>query len=176
MECNQYYDHMIEELKNTDHNMFEQATLMRNICKEYNMTQSALAKQLKVSQSSIGNKIRLLQYNLQERDAILRYRLSERHARALLRILPPKRAKLIETVGRMQLTVQQTEELTEKYGDNNNFAATYDSNTLDNSSPLETFLQHTQSGAEQLRLAGNKVTCLTERGESWHRITVTISE
>lgn len=172
----EHYRDLLNTLQDNHLNMFEQASLMREICNEYHITQSDLAKQLNVSQSSIGNKIRLLQYNFQEREAILRYRLSERHARALLRILPPKRAKLIETVGSMHLTVQQTEELTEKYDEKNDSGVMFDLHTHEDSSSLESFLRHTQRGAEQLRREGNKVTCLTERGESWHRITVTISE
>lgn len=171
-----YYDYidLIDAIKNNNLNMFEQAFFMRDICAKHSMTQSALAKLLNVSQSSIGNKIRLLQYSEQERNAILLYQLSERHARALLRIFPPKRAKLIEAVGKQRLTVQQTEELIEKYSENHFEDAPLELYSAVVPCSIDVFLHRIQSGADQLRQAGNTVTCLLERGESWHRVTVTI--
>lgn len=156
--------------------IFEQATAMRQLCIKLNMTQSTLAKRLGVSQSTVGNKIRLLQYNMRERELVVKYALSERHARALLRILPPKREKLIETVGKMQLTVQQTEELVEKYKSDPQAVPVASTCASIAVLSAEGFIASAQSAADQLRRLGYKVTCMTEMGETWKRISITVCE
>ncbi|MBQ2806252.1 MAG: hypothetical protein IJF08_04310 [Clostridia bacterium] len=166
---------LIERALSDQSSIFEQATAMRHLCVRLNMTQSALAKRLGVSQSTVGNKIRLLQYSLGERELVLKHGLSERHARALLRICSPKREKMIETVGNMHLTVQQTEELVEKYHRETHHPASGERITRD---PLsaDSFITSTQSGADQLRRIGYKVTCLTETGDHWRKISITVCE
>ena len=163
---------LIEQLKNASGNMFEQASTMQTLCMQYRYTQAALAKRLSISQSSVGNKLRLLQFSSAERAKILDLGLSERHARAILRAQPHKRIKLIGTAGIMHLTVQQTEELVEKHG---GIVQNAEVNTLLSSTiNTDTFIKRTQSDADRLRSQGYKTTCLTESGEGWVRITVTI--
>ena len=165
---------LLELLSCRERNMFEQATAMQLLCKKYSHTQATLAKKLGVSQSYIGNKIRLLQFSQQEREHILKYALSERHARVLLRTEPPKRRKLITTVGNLHLTVQQTEELVDKH------CMTHEldikNTTFENNVSANTYLLQVQAGAERLRAVGYKTTYMTESGENWQRITVTIIE
>ena len=165
----------IKSITENSGDMFTQAELMHKLCLEYGYTQSRLAKQLHVSQSSIGNKIRLLQYSQQEREQILFYRLTERHARALLRVLPPKRAKLIKTTGEMHLTVQQTEELVDKYrGDTMPTAP--DSDFERQIADIDSFTDHITTATNKLRNFGYHVSYLTESGERWQRITIIVRE
>lgn len=161
----------LAHFNNNPLNMFEQAELMRYLCTRFQLTQHDLAKHLHVSQSSVGNKIRLLQYTDQERYLILKHNLSERHARTLLCILPPKRLKLIETVGNMQLTVQQTEELIEKYRTNKDIS---EYAPLGEAVTIENYIASIHAGAKKLQQSGNKVSCLTEAGDHWIKISLTV--
>lgn len=165
---------LLDKLLNDDLNMFEQATIMQALCAEHHMTQSQLAKKLGISQSNIGNKVRLLQFNQNERAQILKHGLSERHARTLLRISSPKRAKLIETVGNMHLTVQQTEEIVEKYRTEAEPLPILSANVAFNSYSVNDYISDIQKGAECLRSLDHKVSCLTETGESYYKITLLI--
>lgn len=155
--------------------MFDQARCMKHLCIHYHYTQSSLAKKLGVSQSCVGNKLRLLQFSAQEQSQIREFRLTERHARALLRAKPPQREKLIATAGNMHLTVQQTEELVEKYAESTQHIINNPAET-DNAINSESYLSQVQRGAERLRALGYRTTCLTESGEGWTRISVTIVE
>ncbi len=166
---------LLLRLKMREGTIFEQAKAMQELCTQYNYSQSALASLLGVSQSCVGNKIRLLRFSTWEQAQILEYGLSERHARALLRIQSPKREKLIATVGKMHLTVHQTEELVEKYANPTQDAEEHNQSSL-SITTAETFLQHMQISAEKLRTLGYKTTCMTESSDGWHRITVTILE
>ena len=173
---NNIYDQLdlIGALAHFNHNplnMFEQADLMRYLCTRFQLTQHDLAKHLHISQSSVGNKIRLLQYTDQERYLILKHHLSERHARTLLRILPPKRIRLIETVVKMHVTVLQSEELIEKYQTN-----TDDRENLLSHEPIsvENYISSIQSGAEKLQRNGNRVSCLTETSDHCIKLSLTV--
>ena len=153
--------------------IFEQARAMQELCAQHRYTQATLAKALSVSQSYVGNKVRLLQFSEYERSLILNTNLTERHARALLRVSPPKREKLLHTVAQMHLTVQQTEELVEKYAG----AVISDiSAPITDLPSVDTFISQTQLGAERLRALGYKTTTLTESGDTWTRITITVVE
>lgn len=163
-------DRLLDLAANND-DMFTQAFAMQRLCKLYKFTQSSLAKHLKISQSTVGNKIRLLSFTPQERGRILEYKLTERHARALLGIQPPKRAKLIEFVGKMHLNVRQTEDLVEKYRCDAQ-AIAVESSSLDNS--VFSFFDNIVSNAQALRADHASVSCITEHGEGWQRITVTV--
>ena len=74
----------------------------------------------------------------------------------------------------MHLTVQQTEELVEKYIDGEKSA--YSVAIKDVAINAQGFVTQMQGGADRLRALGYKITCLTESGEAWTRITVTIVE
>ena len=165
---------LFDSLSKDNLNMFEQAGIMHKLCFEYHMTQNQLAKKLGISQSNIGNKIRLLQFNSNEKSQILKHNLSERHARTLLRISPPKRIKLIETVGNMHLTVQQTEELVEKYRSEAEPQPISSTKASFNSYSITNYISDIQSGAERLRSLDYRVSCLTEAGDTYYKITLLI--
>ena len=158
-------------------NMFDKASAMHTLCSKYGYTQSSLSKQLGISQSAVANKIRLLQYNIHERSLILSAHLTERHARALLRAAPMQRISLIHTVTEMQLTVKQTDELIDQHNTNYSFTEKLAGPTvlqINSIHSAEFFTRQILHSADLLRNAGHKVTCLTESGEGWQRITVTI--
>ena len=169
-------EHLLKALSG-DADMFVQASAMQALCKRHGFTQSTLAKHLNLSQSTIGNKIRLLTYTPAERQAILQYNLTERHARALLAIRPPKRAKLIETVGNMHLNVRETEELAEKYRDNEIFLHKNQVEQFNLTEfTAERFIMQTGASVDRLRACGSKVAYVIEQGDGWKRLTITIHE
>jgi ParB family chromosome partitioning protein len=161
---------MLQSLILRSGNYFEQARTMQALCAECRYTQASLSKLLNVSQSYVGNKIRLLQYSAAEQALLLEYGLTERHARALLHVSPQKREKLITTAGKMRLTVHQTEEMIEKF---DTVAPSTPSAAPQQLSAAQ-FMVQTQDAAQRLRALGYKTTCLSESGEGWHRITITI--
>ncbi len=166
---------LLKDITDKNCDMFAQAELMQKLCVEWGYAQSSLAARLHISQSSVGNKIRLLQYSQQERERILYYQLSERHARALLRILPPKRVKLIETAGQMRLTVQQTEDLVEKY--RSGAISELSTNESDQRvANIASFTDYIAVATNKLRNFGYHVSCLTESGDRWQRITIIVRE
>lgn len=162
---------LLKILQTAETDMFTQAQAMYALCARHGYTQNSLAKRIGVSQSCIGNKTRLLQFSASEREAILAHQLTERHARALLRAKSPKRERLIATAGSMHLTVQQTEELIEKYG----FSSEIPPETTSPAS-IDSFFTHTQAAAERLCTLGYRTTCMVESGERWRRITITVLE
>ena len=92
--------------------MFEQASALVNLLREWQITQEEAAKRLGISQSYLANKLRLLKLSPEEQNEILQYKLTERHARALLRVDDPAlREKILRQAGEKHLNVSQTEEL-----------------------------------------------------------------
>ena len=95
-----------------DLHMFEQASALVNLLREWQITQEEAAKRLGISQSYLANKLRLLKLSPEEQNEILQYELTERHARALLRVDDPAlREKILRQAGEKHLNVSQTEEL-----------------------------------------------------------------
>ena len=102
---------LIENIQREDLNAIEEAAGYLQILKLTGLTQQQLADKLGRSQSSIANKLRLLNLSEEVKDAVSSGKISERHGRALLAADEEKQKKLLETIIRKNLTVQQTEEL-----------------------------------------------------------------
>ncbi|MBQ7380055.1 MAG: hypothetical protein IJW70_10320 [Clostridia bacterium] len=167
---------LISTLLQKKEDMFTQGEIMHRLCTQYGFSQSKLSKILGVSQSCVGNKIRLLHFSAQERAAITRHNLSERHARALLRISSPKRVKLIETAGQMHLTVQQTEQLVEKYRNDATVLPSIPASDSVSIPTIDKFSEYISENTDRLRNLGYKVSCLSESGERWRKFTILICE
>ena len=102
---------LIENIQREDLSAIEEASGYLQILKLTGLTQQQLADKLGRSQSSIANKLRLLNLSEEVQQAISSGAISERHGRALLAVDEEKQKKLLETIVRKNLTVQQTEEL-----------------------------------------------------------------
>lgn len=103
---------LLENLQRSDLEIFEQATAIVNLLKEWQITQEEASRRLGMSQSALANKIRLLKLSPEEQYAIVEHGLSERHARALLRIDEVTlRQRILRVVIEKKLNVSQTEEL-----------------------------------------------------------------
>ncbi len=103
---------LLENMQRRDLHMFEQATAILNLLREWQITQEEAARRLGMSQSYLANKIRLLKLSPEEQGEIVQNRLTERHARALLRVDDIEmRQKILRTVITRGYNVAQTEEL-----------------------------------------------------------------
>lgn len=103
---------LLENVQRRDLQMFEQASAIVTLLREWQLTQEEAARRLGMSQSYLANKVRLLKLSSDEQEEIIRHKLSERHARALLRIDDIElRRKVLQTVIDRGLTVAGTEEL-----------------------------------------------------------------
>ncbi len=102
---------LIENIQREDLNAIEEAAGYLQILKLTGLTQQQLADKLGRSQSSIANKLRLLSLSEEAKAAVSSGLISERHGRALLAADEEKQKRLLETIIRKNLTVQQTEEL-----------------------------------------------------------------
>lgn len=100
---------VMENLLREDLNLFETASAMDRLCREYGLTQEEIAARLSVSQSYVANKLRLLRFDEEERQQILAGALTERHARALLRLEGEKRREALARVLKEKMNVAATE-------------------------------------------------------------------
>lgn len=105
---------IIENMQRQNLNCFEEAEGIRKLLDEYDLTQEDVAEKLGKSQSTIANKLRLLKLSENERIKIIEGGLTERHARALLKLEPGSREKLITLAIKRKLTVEETEELVKR--------------------------------------------------------------
>ncbi len=103
---------LIENIQRKDLSYFEEALAIERLIGFYGMTQEVAAERLGKAQSTVANKLRLLKFSEAERQMLVTGNLSERQARALVRISDSAlRKKLIETVIRKHLNLEETEEL-----------------------------------------------------------------
>ena len=102
---------LLENIQRRDLQMFEQASAIQNLLREWQITQEEAARRLGMSQSSLANKLRLLKLSPEEQSVIIENKLTERHARALLRIDNiEERQIILHSVVTEGLNVAQTEE------------------------------------------------------------------
>ena len=76
---------LVENLQREDLNCFEEATGIRSLIRQFQLTQEEVAHMLGCSQPSVANKLRLLKLTPREQTLLIENGFSERHARALLR-------------------------------------------------------------------------------------------
>ncbi len=100
---------LIENIQRVDLSALEEAKAYVKIMQYQRITQSELAKQMGKSQSSVANKIRLLNLNETVQEAVEKKQISERHARAMLSLQPEEQTKMLNTVLKNKLNVEQTE-------------------------------------------------------------------
>ena len=103
---------LIENIQRKDLSYFEEAAAIEKLLNVYGLTQEQAAQRLGKAQSTIANKLRLLRFSDSERRLLLTGGLSERQARAIVRIEDDiERSRVIETVVKQRLNLEQTEEL-----------------------------------------------------------------
>ncbi len=101
---------LLENLQREDLNCFETARSIKEMLKQFDMSQEQLSQKLGMAQSTLANKLRLLQLEECQQEIILNHGLTERHARALLILPADKREKALQHIVKHGLNVAQSEE------------------------------------------------------------------
>ena len=101
---------LVENLQRRDLDFWEEATALRRLIDQFQLSQEEVARQIGKSQSAVANKLRLLKL---PEDVVGQLRdagLSERHARALLALPSPElQRQAAAHVIEKELTVARTE-------------------------------------------------------------------
>ena len=106
---------LVENLQRRDLDFWEEAQALQSILDTYHLSQEELARRIGKSQSAVANKLRLLKLPPEILSALRDGGCTERHARALLRLENQDLLRrAVEEILAHQLTVAQTEQLTER--------------------------------------------------------------
>lgn len=100
---------LIENIQRENLSAIEEAKAYLKIMQYQHITQSELASQIGKSQPSIANKIRLLNLNDNIQNAVESKMISERHARAMLSLSNEEQNKVLDSIIKDGLNVEQTE-------------------------------------------------------------------
>lgn len=100
---------LIENIQRENLSAIEEAKAYIKIMQYQHITQSELAMQIGKSQPSIANKIRLLNLNDNIQNAVESKIISERHARAMLSLSAEEQNKVLDSIVKDNLNVEQTE-------------------------------------------------------------------
>ncbi|NBK97571.1 MAG: ParB/RepB/Spo0J family partition protein [Erysipelotrichia bacterium] len=100
---------LIENIQRENLSAIEEAKAYLKIMQYQLITQSELAEQIGKSQPSIANKIRLLNLNDNIQNAVESKMISERHARAMLSLSSEEQNKVLDSIIKEGLNVEQTE-------------------------------------------------------------------
>lgn len=103
---------LVENIQRKDLNALEKAEAYLRLAKEFNLTQSEIAKKVGKSRESVANAIRLLELSSDIKQALREGRISEGHARAILSAPSQEDQKKVFTaVLAGGVSVRKTEEL-----------------------------------------------------------------
>lgn len=109
---------MVENLQREDLNCFEEASGIRALVRQFQLTQEEVARILGCSQPSVANKLRLLKLSQREQTLLIENGFSERHARALLREeSEQRRMELLQRMIAEHWSIAQTEKMAGKTPD-----------------------------------------------------------
>lgn len=75
---------LIENIQRQDLNAIEEASAIKSLMSEYNMTQEMVAQKIGRSRPAIANTLRLLNLDKRVQDMLIEGRLTETHARAIV--------------------------------------------------------------------------------------------
>lgn len=102
---------LIENIQRKDLNFLEEATAIRMLMVEYDMTQAEISHKLGKSQPCIANKMRLLQLPLTVQEKAVSSGLTERQTRALLRLKDEAQMiKAIDVIVKRGLNSEETDQ------------------------------------------------------------------
>lgn len=106
---------LVENMQRENLNCFEEAAGIRELIRQFQLTQEETARMLGCSQPAVANKLRLLRLSQREQALLIENGFTERHARALLKVEDEsERAALLERMIAEHWTVAQTERRAEK--------------------------------------------------------------
>jgi len=102
---------LVENIQRENLNPIEEATALRRLVDEFQMTHQEAGEAVGRSRSAVSNLLRLLELSADVRELVDARHLEMGHARALLTLEPALQAQAAREVVRKELSVRQTEEL-----------------------------------------------------------------
>ena len=102
---------LVENIQREDLNPIEEATALRRLVDEFQMTHQEAGEAVGRSRSAVSNLLRLLELSDEVRELVDARHLEMGHARALLTLEPSLQAQAAREVVRKGLSVRETEQL-----------------------------------------------------------------
>ena len=102
---------LVENIQREDLNPIEEATALRRLVDEFQMTHQEAGDAVGRSRSAVSNLLRLLELSKEVRELVDARHLEMGHARALLTLEPSLQAQAAREVVSKQLSVRETEKL-----------------------------------------------------------------
>jgi len=102
---------LVENIQREDLNPIEEATALRRLVDEFQMTHQQAGDSVGRSRSAVSNLLRLLELSAEVRELVDARHLEMGHARALLTLEPALQARAAREVVSKELSVRQTEQL-----------------------------------------------------------------
>ncbi len=102
---------LVENIQREDLNPIEEATALRRLVDEFQMTHQEAGDAVGRSRSAVSNLLRLLELSQEVRELVDAKHLEMGHARALLTLEPSLQAQAAREVVRKSLSVRETEQL-----------------------------------------------------------------
>lgn len=102
---------LVENIQREDLNPIEEATALRRLVDEFQMTHQQAGEAVGRSRSAVSNLLRLLELSQEVRELVDAKHLEMGHARALLTLEPSMQAQAAREVVRKSLSVRETEQL-----------------------------------------------------------------
>ncbi len=102
---------LVENIQREDLNPIEEATALRRLVDEFQMTHQQAGDSVGRSRSAVSNLLRLLELSAEVRELVDARHLEMGHARALLTLEPALQARAAREVVAKELSVRQTEQL-----------------------------------------------------------------
>jgi len=106
---------LVENIQREDLNPIEEATALRRLVDEFQMTHQETGDAVGRSRSAVSNLLRLLELSEDVRELVDARHLEMGHARALLSLDPNLQAKAAREVVAKSLSVRETEQLVKRY-------------------------------------------------------------
>ena len=102
---------LVENIQREDLNPIEEATALRRLVDEFQMTHQEAGDAVGRSRSAVSNLLRLLELSQEVRELVDAKHLEMGHARALLTLQPSMQAQAAREVVSKDLSVRETEQL-----------------------------------------------------------------
>jgi len=102
---------LVENIQRENLNPIEEATALRRLVDEFQMTHQEAGDAVGRSRSAVSNLLRLLELSADVRELVDARHLEMGHARALLTLEPALQAQAAREVVRKELSVRETEQL-----------------------------------------------------------------
>ena len=105
---------LIENIQREDLNPLEEATALKRLIEEFELTHGQAAESVGRSRAAVSNLLRLLELAPEVRELVDARRLDMGHARALLSLPRTEQARAAQQVVNLGLSVRQTEALVKR--------------------------------------------------------------